>query len=31
MRVKKDIDLHFNHKENQIPPVPTALPAVFPT
>ena len=25
------IYLHFNHKQNQIPPVPTALPAVFPT
>lgn len=24
------IDLHFNHKQNQIPPDPSALPVVFP-
>lgn len=22
-------DLHFNHKQNQIPPVPAALPVAF--
>lgn len=24
-------DLHFNHKQNHISPVPAALPGVFPT